>query len=318
MSKENIAHLDAAIVNTLQEDTIASRRTVEWITNGVVKLPAGVPYNVLPRKLAGAKRTRVEIDVALENVSFVLTSIGECFVATLHAEVEASGVMSPARMFSYDYELARKYYKGNGPLVFPVSYAVLLRHPPKGASGIDGIHAVDSMGTLICNYHYQVRYLAEDSYGTLIGPVAVAAEKTSDPAKHTEQILSAMRAAAEGIDKPAVQDDYLRHMSLGLTQRFGELGAALREVAEEDPISKRAFDNIVSVFNTEGRSVMMRNLFEEAREEGRQEVREEVRRSTLEEAITNIMKSLGLTREQAEKAVCGESQRSGASKMNLI
>ena len=65
----------------------------------------------------------------------------------------------------------------------------------------------------------------------------------------------------------------------------------------------------------------MRNLFEEARqegrEEGRQEGRQEGEKTGIEKSITNIMKSLGLTRDQAEKAVLGQKQDSGVSKMNL-
>lgn len=61
----------------------------------------------------------------------------------------------------------------------------------------------------------------------------------------------------------------------------------------------------------------MRNLFEEAREEGREQGHEEGEKTGVEKSILALMKNLGWSRDQAEKAVLGQKQDSGVSKMNL-
>lgn len=55
MSNGSNRFLDAAIVSVLQYDSIASRKTLEWITDGDVDLSDGKYYKVMSRKPIGTE-----------------------------------------------------------------------------------------------------------------------------------------------------------------------------------------------------------------------------------------------------------------------
>ena len=52
----------------LQYDSIASRKTLEWITDGDVDLSDGKYYKVMSRKPIGTEQLNMEIDLGLKNV----------------------------------------------------------------------------------------------------------------------------------------------------------------------------------------------------------------------------------------------------------
>ena len=260
---------------------------------------------MVSRKPPSESKTRLEADVILEEVSFVLTQSDDTLTADLHAEVETKGTLSPMRMFEYDYEIARKNAKSGEALKFPVSYAVLLRTPPRGKKAVwfDGIRAVDAFGRTCCSYVYNVRYLSEDALGTLIGPV-VAASLDVEAEEKVELILGAMLAAIDGLPDGPISDSYWTHMVQGLDQKFGGLLSELQDRDPTDHTTARAREALESIQRGEGGHTM-RNIFREMLDEREAKGRAEGEANALATIVENMVHTLGLSPEDAERAAKG-------------
>lgn len=174
----NKSYFDEAIVKTLQRDCPTTRKSIEWITKGILTPDFTDGLKVGPRRPNTIDGTKKEVDLNLEQVVFTLTCTpDESYIAGLHVEVEASGELSPIRMFNYDYALAKHYSNGAEVLQFPLSFVVLLDKSKTVKDNTvysDGITALDAIRVLMCNYRYYVRVLSGDCENTVFHPIAFA------------------------------------------------------------------------------------------------------------------------------------------------
>lgn len=346
MSNGSNRFLDAAIVSVLQYDSIASRKTLEWITDGDVDLSDGKYYKVMSRKPIGTEQLNMEIDLGLKNVEsdvdnylkdlcLSVSRRGHAFTVDMHVEVETSGRMNPLRMFMYDYEIALNTRKGKGPLVFPTSYVVFFtKSSSNQGCAYNGITALYADGvTPLCDYRYRIVYLDRDARGTLLAPIQAAQGamgKTSvdDALSISEGIISAVEDTAEGIDEPALKDKYRYCMKEGLAQHFKCLRDILVTGGSGNPEAERAARNIDLILQPGGEKHMY-NIFEEARQAAkRSDQLKKAQEIKNNEDLRLLVETYGLSEEQARHVVYREGtpgtivkesvpKRGGVSGMNL-
>ncbi len=324
MFRGNLNYLDAATVQVLQEDSVVARKTLEWITSGYLVLDEATFYKVLPRELRSTEGRRLEVDLNLKDVRFVLSRMPDkTYTAGMHVEVEARGKMPPIRMFDYDYGVAIQNYNGKGPLEFPLSFVVLLdpgvaKDQPSAV--IDGFKAKNVFGDLICDYRYILRVLDPTCEGTVFEPIEFANRKVilRDYKGAAAELIRKVNSISSNLPVH-LQEHFAENIHMGLRQRFDTFFDYDFETATSTEAKNYSLERRRAIELSHGKELAHMNIGDaisnaviKGKTEGRQEGRED--------AIEALVSNLGISRKKALEMLGwddAERESAGIARMNL-